>query len=178
MNPAPITTTFGRASSNSRNASASSSVRRVNNPARFGWFARYEIYSWATLLATLIFVWREPLQRWVQQARTYAIAAAAAAFLTVACGPYLEAVVLTPLAANNIYEQQYQMRRFVTESHAAPVGANDLGLISYRNDHYVLDLEGLASMETREARARRQAEGADAACGSIWSALSTRVFML
>ena len=38
MKPAPITTTFGRASSAARNASASSSVRSMNTPARSGWF--------------------------------------------------------------------------------------------------------------------------------------------
>ena len=35
------------------------------------------------------------------------------------------AVALTPLAANNIYEQQYQMHRFATENYGAAIGASD-----------------------------------------------------
>ena len=55
------------------------------------------------------------------------------------------------LAANNIYEQQYQMHRFVTEYHRAPVAVNDLGLVSFGNPNFVLDLWGLGSEEARRA---------------------------
>lgn len=126
---------------------------------RFGWFARYEIYIWASVLVTLLYVYRSSLLRILPPLRTYPVAAGLALFLAIACRPYLGAQVLTPLGANNIYEQQYQMHRFADDYYSAPVGANDLGLLSYRNDHYVLDLEGLASKETRDARA--EATGTD-----------------
>jgi hypothetical protein len=61
----------------------------------------------------------------------------------------------TPLASNNIYEQQYQMHRFVSEYYQAPVAVNDLGWVSYRNDNYVLDLVGLASKQAFELRRKR-----------------------
>jgi hypothetical protein len=62
---------------------------------------------------------------------------------------------LTPLAASNIYEQQYQMGRFVREfAKGEPVAVNDLGWVGFHNEGYVLDLWGLGSVE---AGARRLA---------------------
>ena len=119
---------------------------------RFGWFFRYEIYVWISSLVMLIFLFRDGLRRVVERVPAHGIAAALAVLLIVACRGYLGALALTPLGANNIYEQQYQMHRFAADFHAAPVGVNDLGLVSYRNHHDVLDLEGLASPETREVR--------------------------
>jgi hypothetical protein len=120
---------------------------------RFGWFARYEIYIWATVLVTLLWVGRVALSRALQRVPAMAVAVMLVAFLALACRPYLAAVMSTPLAANNIEEQQYQMHRFATLYWKAPVAAYDLGWLSYRNDSDVLDLEGLASMETRVAAA-------------------------
>jgi hypothetical protein len=54
-----------------------------------------------------------------------------------------------PLEANNIYEQQFQMHRFVNDFYHAPVAVNDLGLVSYHNPNFVLDLAGLASEKAR-----------------------------
>ena len=134
---------------------------------RFGWFARYEVYAWATALIMLIYLERQWLARRVERGSPIRLAAALALVLAVACGDYLRASAITPLAANNIFEQHAQMRRFVTEYHRAAVAANDLGLISYRNDRYVLDLDGLASKETRDARR--------AATGTEWmNALAAR----
>src|SRR6185295_1118807 len=61
-------------------------------------------------------------------------------------------------ASNNIYEQQYQMHRFVTDFYKKPVAVNDIGWVSYKNDGYVLDLYGLASIEALKLR---QAGGND-----------------
>ncbi|OYV06683.1 MAG: hypothetical protein CFE26_04960 [Verrucomicrobiales bacterium VVV1] len=57
-----------------------------------------------------------------------------------------------PTASNNIYEQQYQMHRFVTDYHDGGVAVNDLGWVSFRNEKHVLDLWGLASFEAFQAR--------------------------
>ena len=54
-----------------------------------------------------------------------------------------------PRAASNVYEQQYQMHRFITEVYRGPVAVNDLGWTSYRNPYYVLDLWGLGSETAR-----------------------------
>ena len=44
------------------------------------------------------------------------------------------------------------MHRFVVEFYRQPVAVNDLGYVSYKNDHYVLDLWGLASSEALHHR--------------------------
>jgi hypothetical protein len=44
------------------------------------------------------------------------------------------------------------MRRFVLEYYQKPVAVNDLGLVSYGNENYVLDLWGLASKEALQDR--------------------------
>ena len=63
-------------------------------------------------------------------------------FLFVA--PYWFISLLYPIVSHNVYHQQYQMHRFVTQYYQKPVAINDLGLVSYRNSNYVLDLWGLA----------------------------------
>ncbi|MCK5880602.1 MAG: hypothetical protein KAG18_01930, partial [Sinobacterium sp.] len=55
--------------------------------------------------------------------------------------------LLVPLAANNIYLQQYQMGRFVRDYYQLPVAVNDIGLVSYLGEQYTLDLWGLASKQ-------------------------------
>jgi hypothetical protein len=41
------------------------------------------------------------------------------------------------------------MHRFVNDFYRAPVAVNDLGLVSYHNPNFVLDLGGLASEKAR-----------------------------
>lgn len=54
----------------------------------------------------------------------------------------------TPIASNNIYEQQYQMALFLKQYYqGANVAANDIGAINYYADINCLDLAGLASNE-------------------------------
>jgi hypothetical protein len=53
-----------------------------------------------------------------------------------------------PLAARNIYEQQYQMGLFVkTYYEGRTVALNDIGAVSYLSDVRLLDLFGIASMD-------------------------------
>ena len=61
--------------------------------------------------------------------------------------PYWLALEETPAAASNVYQQQYQMHRFVADFYRRSVAVNDLGWVSYRKPEgvYVLDLWGLAS---------------------------------
>jgi hypothetical protein len=74
-------------------------------------------------------------------------------YLTVAmCGSFLRANFLVPFASHNIYEQQFQMHRFVQEHTTGPVAVNDIGWVAYRNDGYVLDLAGLASTDALNTR--------------------------
>lgn len=57
-------------------------------------------------------------------------------------------IFVVPFAANNIFEQQYQMHRFAVEYYKKPVAVNDIGYVSFRNDNYVLDIFGLSSLES------------------------------
>jgi hypothetical protein len=73
----------------------------------------------------------------------------AAAAILLGALPYIGCVIDTPLAAQNIYEQQYQMHRFVQDYYRQDFAVNDLGWVSYGLDPKirVLDLKGLGSYE-------------------------------
>ena len=60
---------------------------------------------------------------------------------------YIKDQAYLPLAAQNIYEQQFQMHRFLADYYPHPVAVNDLGLTTFQNDQHVLDLLGLGSHE-------------------------------
>lgn len=68
--------------------------------------------------------------------------------------------VLTSLAANNIYQQQYQMamlaKEYLTVKDALFV--NDIGAVAYFGPSRVVDLVGLASFEVAEARRNKAAD--------------------
>lgn len=62
---------------------------------------------------------------------------------------------MIPVATKNIYEQQYQMARFLGQFYSGKaVAANDVGAINFLADIRCLDLTGLASVEV--SRMRRQ----------------------
>lgn len=118
---------------------------------RNGWFHRYEIYVWVFAILCLLTLVRQPLCAFLSRSRPIprlaALTAAAAVFAVLTSRPYVTALLQTPLAANNIYGQQFQMHRFVKGFWKRPVAVNDLGWVAYRNDQYVLDLGGLANAE-------------------------------
>ncbi len=117
---------------------------------QIGWYGRYEIYILVFMLLILIYVWRGILRAAVDRQRL--AAPLAVVVLGFAGATYLNVLLTIPVASNNIYQQQYQMHRFITEHYKAPVAVNDLGWVSFRNEHYVLDLYGLASREALEYR--------------------------
>ncbi len=125
---------------------------------KFGIGGRYEPY--ALILATLYCV--ISLRHHFQK-RKWQIGAAAV--LLLLGEPYLTIARVTPIAALNIYQQQYQMHRFAVEYWKKPIAVNDLGWVSYRNPEYVLDLWGLGSEDARHilgtetTRARRMLRG-------------------
>jgi hypothetical protein len=62
-----------------------------------------------------------------------------------------------PVAAGNVYRQQYQMARFIGEFFPqAGVVANDIGAINYFNDISNLDLYGLADMDIARLKKTRR----------------------
>jgi hypothetical protein len=117
----------------------------------YGAYSRYEIYIWTTVLLTLLSLFGRQIAHWSEGVPVVRIAAVASVGALAVGLPYAATLKTTPLASRGIYEQQYQMHRFIMEYWHAPVAVNDLGWTSYRNDAYVLDLGGLASREAREA---------------------------
>lgn len=118
---------------------------------RFGWLERYEVYLnvWIALMACRIY--RDQLVYLCARVRGGMLAAlAVVGFVFIQQGPIN--LLLTPFAASNIYEQQYQMHRFVAGFYRGAVAVNDLGYVSYANDAYVLDLWGLGNETARKLR--------------------------
>ncbi|MFV2051949.1 hypothetical protein [Aliiroseovarius sp. YM-037] len=125
---------------------------------QIGWMNRYEIYILTFLLGGIIVAvgltsqnqWRWP--------------AVAALCCLVISGAYYTNIALTKsiISPRAIALQQGQMERFVDDFLKAPVAVNDLGKVAHANDHYVLDLWGLASAEALERRlGKAQAGWAD-----------------
>ncbi len=120
--------------------------------------SRYDAYVMAMLLVVLLYGYRDVIQRVFQQQNLFWVGGQAAMLLVFIAHPYLMAILLTPIASNNIYEQQYQMQRFIQDFHHEPIAVNDLGLAAYGNSNYVLDLWGLGKLEAFYARAHRKPE--------------------
>lgn len=84
--------------------------------------------------------------------RALRVLATAVSMLLVARRAH-KAFVTTPIAMRNIYEQQFQMARFMDRYYrGAVVAANDIGAISFFGGAQLLDLWGLAPMQVLRAR--------------------------
>lgn len=121
----------------------------------YGWVNRYEIY----ILAALVWGLAALAGKVLESAGIHPSRRLGWALLPLApvIGfPYLFGLMTLPLAANNIYEQQYQMHRLAADYWRKPVAVNDLGYVGFRNDRYVLDLWGLASPQALKARMRHE----------------------
>jgi len=120
---------------------------------RFGWLFRYEDYALLGTALITICLLRKTIRDAFSNKKAQLLLFCGTVFsLAVFCGPYILSTVRVPLASNNIYEQQFQMHRFVNDFYRAAVAVNDLGLVSYHNPSFVLDLGGLASEKGRILR--------------------------
>ncbi|MDW8405858.1 hypothetical protein [Chloroflexus sp.] len=116
---------------------------------KYGAYSRYEIYLLIFTIVMIIYLFDATIMRLFQRHKIVNVALVLTLWTTTIFGSwYIKTVFSTPLAAANIYQQQYQMHRFVTEYYRQPVAVNDIGYVSYHNNHYVLDLWGLSSYET------------------------------
>lgn len=117
----------------------------------YGWVNRYEIYILAGLTLGLAGIAGamvkaagirvNPRLAWIL-----------VPLVAVVGFPYFLGLITLPIASNNIFEQHYQMHRYVVDYWRKPVAVNDLGYVSYHNDQHVLDLWGLASARALKAR--------------------------
>ncbi len=119
---------------------------------RVGWYFRYEIYVWSMAMLVLAYVYFTSLRPFKRRRERLLINGLLSVFISVSAIESIGALVTTPLAASNIYHQQYQMHRLITEYYKKPVAVNDLGWTTYKNSVYVLDLWGLGSSEARVLR--------------------------
>lgn len=123
---------------------------------KYGGFCRYELYIWTFYLTLAGAFFCEgrgaKIESLIQKHGRSRFALAYFFAVAVLCVIYCRALVLGPIASNNIYEQQYQMHRLVRDHYPGPVAVNDLGWVAYRNDDYVLDLWGLGSEKARKER--------------------------
>ena len=113
---------------------------------------RYDMYVFASVVSTLLYLYRFPIAEAVRTHNMVWVTSLSIAITVIVSLPYLKSLVLTPLASHNMYEQQYQMQRFTQNHFRQAVAINDLGLVSYRNPYYVLDLWGLGSVEAMHER--------------------------
>ena len=117
---------------------------------RLGWFSRYEMYVLAAAACAALLAFGSRAAAWLERRRAVVLPALAA--LAAVHFPHVGATLLTPLASNNIFEQQYQMRRFAREVlPSARVAVRDLGWVAFRSPTYTLDLNGLASLAALRA---------------------------
>jgi hypothetical protein len=113
-----------------------------------GGYGRYEAYAEGTGLLCAAVALAHRLAPALRGARPLWLSVSMVCAIAV-LSLSIKAAVYTPIGARNIYDQQYQMHRFVTEYWPYPVGVNDIGEVTYRNTSYVLDLGGLASEAAR-----------------------------
>jgi hypothetical protein len=117
---------------------------------QFGWLDRYEDYALLGTALMGIYLTRDTIRKALtNKRRRLILSCATGVALSALCWRYIYSTWLVPLAANNIYEQQFQMHRFVNDFYRGPVAVNDLGLVSYHNPDFVLDLGGLSSEKAR-----------------------------
>lgn len=116
------------------------------NFGKFGWYGRYEIYIEIFSLMTLIYLFSPVLAKLFLRSKTGFVLGVILLEL-LSCQIYNKVLITIPQAANNIYEQQYQMHRFVVEYYKKPVLVNDIGYVAYQNIYGIIDLYGLGSIE-------------------------------
>ena len=106
----------------------------------FGWFHRYEVDASIFLVFFCMRVLAE---------RPGFLFGYFALGLLFCASPYIQGTEDTSAASLEIYRQQYQMHRFVTDFYDGDYAINDLGLASFerRPGAYVLDVAGIGSAE-------------------------------
>ncbi len=121
----------------------------VGNPGTLG---RYGLFVGAFDIFMLTYLWRRELV--ALAAGTATLKFGLLVILAVALfGPaQIKLIGVAPIMANNNWQQQHQLARFLTDYWRKPAGFTELGRMSYRNRNYVLDLWGIGSEEARKLR--------------------------
>lgn len=115
---------------------------------RYGWYGRYEVFFLSFILLLLI-------NNLYKKFRFETVHIFAFALMPFIFALQVYCTLTVPIASSNIYNQQYLLSQFV-KKFDKPVAVNDLGLISYFSDKYVLDLWGLGNNDTLKARKNKE----------------------
>lgn len=110
---------------------------------KFGAYGRYEVYAGVIMWLSLSLIFQKKFTSLLQKGKI-AMAGIIILFLLPVI-PYIMTAITTPIAAHNIYQQQYQMSRFHKAFFSHPVAVNDIGLVTFNTKNYVLDLFGISS---------------------------------
>lgn len=114
----------------------------------------YLISSAMVSAFVLLFLLRRRLSGEMLRARL-ALAAVMVVFLVPIVARGMTKQVQVPSAMRNIFEQQYQMGKFVNRHYRGrTVAVNDIGAVAYFGDATILDLWGLGDDEVLQARMR------------------------
>ncbi len=125
-----------------------------------GRFLRYLVMAATPVLLLLLLALRRP-KGLTPSVRLAALRVGAlGAVLVALCPLYVWSLLglkMIPSTCGNIYQQQYQMARFVRERYpAAVVAANDIGAITYLGRARCVDVIGLADLEVARKRCRHE----------------------
>ena len=119
----------------------------------FGYFYRYEAYLMAMGILALAALWGPRIGRLQRSVEGEMRALLAGLVIFLSLMPLysrgMEAIRATPYGMANIYDQHYQIARFLKQYYAgSAIGLHDIGLAGLISDVYVVDLVGLANRET------------------------------
>lgn len=112
-------------------------------------YSRYELYLYAAMILWLSYLL---YSQFSQLENKRSITLVLFISLILLDYQYIKVAINLPIAANNIFDQQYQMSKFVGDWLKGPVAANDIGLVSYKNPYYVLDLGGIGNTKIFQMR--------------------------
>ena len=131
---------------------------------RVGWFFRYEAYLVAIGVIVVSIQGRQfisdldlaslrmPLRGISLEKKHLYGLGLVILFVAPLAGRGVLAIVLTPIASNNIYEQQYQMGLFLNRFYTGEtVMVNDIGCVNYLADIVCVDKWGIGTLEIGEA---------------------------
>src|SRR5690606_13296949 len=125
--------------------------------AKTGWFYRYEAYLVFLGLFSFIWVLQEGLHRFSYQLNRVPVYIGILFLFMTSLYPLhargKDAILDILPASKNIYEQQYQMARFVQKYYPkASICANDIGAMCFFSDIKLFDMFGLASKDVINLR--------------------------
>ncbi len=121
------------------------------------WFGRYEVYQLIFIVMIVLYVLLKiPNQRIL----LFSV-------ILILCIFNLSFYILnTPLASSNTYHQQEQMAR-ITQMLDDKVALNDIGSVSFRSKHEILDIFGLSSIQALKFRLASRGNNTDMLLNNI-----------